>query len=404
MVGGMDKYYQVARCFRDEDQRADRQLEFTQIDLEMSFCDEEDVMGLTERVLAASFHAATGKTCQLPFPRIPYQEAMDRYGSDKPDLRYGLEFIDLTKTLENCGFQVFSGAVKAGGVIKAMRYPGGSKLSRADIDDLTEYVKKLGAKGLAWMKITEAGPESSITKFFTPDDLKAIQSATGAVAGDLLFFGAGSWKPVCNVLGHLRVELNRRFKLISETGDKPFKFLWVVDFPLLDWDEDEKRWNAMHHPFTSPKEEDLAKLETDPGKVRARAYDIVLNGTELGGGSIRIHKTSMQSLMFKTLGINEQAAREKFGFLLEALDFGAPPHGGLALGLDRMVAIFLGEESIREVIAFPKTQKGQDLMSGSPSEATQKQLKEIYIKTDVPPPPPLAEGKKAAVAPETPKK
>lgn len=384
MVGGMEKYYQIARCFRDEDLRSDRQPEFTQVDIEMSFVTEEDVIGLTERIIAKSFKAATGKDCETPFKRIPYHQAMDLYGSDKPDLRYRLEFIDLSEEMKDCGFQVFAAAVKDQGVVKAIRVEGGAKCSRSEIDQLTEFVKKLGAKGLAWIKFGDAGAESSIVKFFSEADLKKMQAKTGAKSGDLLLFGAGPWKSVVDVLGSLRVELAKRFKLLP--SEPVFKFCWVVDFPLLEWDGDEKRWNAMHHPFTSPKQEDLAILESDPGKVKARAYDVVLNGTELGGGSIRIHNTGVQSQLFKVLGISEASARSKFGFLLDALAFGAPPHGGIALGLDRMVAIFLGEDSIRDTIAFPKTQKGIDLMSGSPSEATPKQLQEAHIKVNMPQP------------------
>ncbi len=386
MVGGMDKYYQIARCFRDEDLRSDRQPEFTQVDIEMSFVDEEDVIGLTERVIAKAFKAALGNDCPTPFPRIPYQQAMDLYGSDKPDLRFGLEFVDLTQELAQCGFQVFAGAVKDGGVVKAICLPGGGSASRSEIDALTEFVKKLGAKGLAWIKWTEAGPDSNIVKFFSESDLKKVQEKTKAKAGDLLLFGAGPWKSVVNVLGSLRLELSRRFKLIPASKDPLFKFCWVVDFPLLEWDGEDKRWNAMHHPFTSPKPEDLQYLESDPGKVRARAYDVVLNGTELGGGSIRIHQRAVQSRLFTALGISEESAKEKFGFLLDALAFGAPPHGGIALGLDRMVAIFLGDDSIRDTIAFPKTQKGTDLMSGAPSAAAPKQLQEVHLKLNLPQP------------------
>ena len=384
MVGGMEKYYQIARCFRDEDLRSDRQPEFTQIDLEMSFVDEGDVMAVTERILSAAFAAATGRECLTPFPRLAWKEAMDRFGSDKPDLRFGCELADLSGELRGVGFQVFASALEAGGAVKALVFPGGAGCSRADIDSLTDYVKKLGAKGLAWMKIADSGPESNIVKFFSKGYLDAILQKTGAVRGDLIFFGAGSWRRVVGVLGMLRTELSRRYKLIPEKPVPDFRFLWVVDFPLLEWDEAEKRWNAMHHPFTSPVESQLARLEEEPGKVGARAYDIVLNGSELGGGSIRIHRRDVQEKVFKTLGISESSAREKFGFLLNALDFGAPPHGGIALGLDRMVAIFLGEDSIRDTIAFPKTQKGLCLLSGSPSPVTPKQLEELSLRTVLP--------------------
>lgn len=384
MIGGMEKYFQIVRCFRDEDLRSDRQPEFTQIDLEMSFVDEEDVMKITEKIVAESFKAATGKSCPVPFPRISYQEAMDRYGSDKPDLRFGIELVDLTSELANCGFQVFSSAIKEKGAVKAVCLQGGAECSRSEIDSLTEFVKKSGARGLAWMKMTDQGAESNIVKYFSKEELEKIRNKTEAKAGDLIFFGAGSWNQVVTILGSLRLELAKRFGKIPKMEEGIFKFLWIVDFPLLEWDETEKRWNAVHHPFTSPKTADIPLLESDPGKVKARAYDIVLNGTELGGGSVRIHKTDLQSRLFKVLGISEESAKQKFGFLLEALDFGAPPHGGLALGLDRMVAIFLGEDSIRDTVAFPKTQKGTCMLSGSPSPVSDKQLEEIFIRINLP--------------------
>ncbi len=377
MVGGLDRYYQVARCFRDEDLRSDRQPEFTQIDLEMSFVTEEDVMAVTEQMVAAAMKVATGLDCPLPIPRIKYRDAMNRYGSDKPDLRYGLEIVDLSEELKDCGFQVFAGALKEGGVVKAIRVPEGAKFTRSEIDKLTEFVKKLGAKGLAWIKFTESGPESNLVKYFSKEELEKIASCTGSQAGDLVLFGAGPWKQVVTILGSLRCELARNLKLAPVPH--LFKLVWVTDFPLLEWDVTEKRWNAMHHPFTAPSAEDVPLLETDPGKVRARAYDIVLNGVELGGGSIRIHQKQVQEKMFEALGISPESAQEKFGFLLRALEFGAPPHGGIALGLDRLVAIFLGEESIRDTIAFPKTQKGSCPLSGSPSEVNLKQLDELHL-------------------------
>lgn len=381
MVGGMEKYYQIVRCFRDEDLRSDRQPEFTQIDLEMSFVEEIDVMNVTEKLVAQAFKAAMGLDCPTPFPRLSYKEAMDRFGSDKPDIRFDLELVDVSAEAENCGFQVFSGAVKNKGVVKAIRLEGGASMTRAEIDRLTDFVKKLGAKGLAWIKFTTSGPDSAITKFFSKEDLDAIGKKVGARAGDILFFGAGAWESVVKILGFLRLELAKRNGLIPK--DPIFKFLWVVDFPLLEWNEEGKRWNAMHHPFTSPTQTSLADLEKDPGGARARAYDIVLNGTELGGGSIRIHRKDIQEKVFKVLGISGESAKEKFGFLLSALEFGAPPHGGIALGLDRFVALLTGEDSIRDTLAFPKTQKGVCLLSGSPSPVSPKQLEEIHIQTNV---------------------
>lgn len=379
MVGGMDKYYQIVRCFRDEDLRSDRQPEFTQIDLEMSFVEEEDVMRVTEKIIQEAFKVLTGKETILEFPRISYQEALNRFGSDKPDLRFEMELKDVTEELKNSSFQIFSNAVKEKGVIKALCFKGGAKLSRSEIDNLTEFVKRFGAKGLAWIKFSEAGPESSIVKFFSKEELAQIQGKLGAVSGDILFFGAGAWKSVVTVLGALRVELAKQAHLIPQSGSSIYKFLWVIAFPLLEWDDQEKRWSAMHHPFTSPLVENKDLLDSAPDKVRARAYDIVLNGTELGGGSIRIHRKDLQQKVFKTLGISEDSAKEKFGFLLTALEYGAPPHGGIALGLDRLVAIFLGEDSIRDTIAFPKTQKGICMLAGSPSEVTEQQLKELSL-------------------------
>ncbi|MBI2119102.1 MAG: aspartate--tRNA ligase [Elusimicrobia bacterium] len=379
MVGGMDKYYQIVRCFRDEDLRSDRQPEFTQIDLEMSFVEEEDVMGVTEKIIFEAFKVLTGKETDLEFPRISYEEALNRFGSDKPDLRYEMELKDVTDDLKDSSFQIFSNAVKENGVIKALCFKGGAKLSRSEIDHLTEFVKRFGAKGLAWIKFTDAGPESSIVKFFSKEELAQVQLKLGALRGDILFFGAGPWKSVVTILGSLRVELAKRYDLIPKSGTAIYKFLWVIHFPLLEWDDQEKRWSAMHHPFTSPEIENDDFLESAPEKIRARAYDIVLNGTELGGGSIRIHRKQIQQRVFKTLGINEESAKEKFGFLLTALEYGAPPHGGIALGLDRMVAIFSGEDSIRDTIAFPKTQKGICMLAGSPSEVTELQLKELSL-------------------------
>ncbi|MCB4791615.1 MAG: aspartate--tRNA ligase [Elusimicrobia bacterium] len=382
MVAGFDKYFQVVRCFRDEDLRADRQPEFTQIDLEMSFVDEEDVMSVIEGLVADIFKNALNIELKVPFRRLPYSEAMMRFGSDKPDLRFGMEIADLTQELKACGFKVFSGAIEKGGVARGICVPGGDKFSRSEIDELTKFAAIYGAKGLAWMKVTDKGPESNIVKFFSAPELEAIQKKLGAKAGDLLLFLADNEKIVATGLGALRLKLGNTLKLIPK---EEFNFLWVVDFPLFEWDSEEKRWNAMHHPFTSPKEEDIHLLseQSKAGAMRARAYDIVLNGVELGGGSIRIHKEEVQEKLFSMLNISQEEAKEKFGFLLEALSFGAPPHGGIALGFDRLCALLLGEESIREVIAFPKTQKGICPLSEAPGVVAEKQLKELNIKSTV---------------------
>ena len=385
MVSGFDRYFQVAKCFRDEDLRADRQPEFTQVDVEMSFVEENDVMQATEGLLAAIFKEALGKELKLPFARLSYGEAMLRYGSDKPDTRFGMEIADLGDELKNCQFKVFAQVISNGGVVRGICVPGGEKFSRSEIDGLTSFVAAYGARGLAWMKVTANGLESNIVKFFSAAELESIQARLGAKAGDLLLFLADSPEIAAQGLGALRLKLAKELKLIPE---KEFNFLWVVDFPLLEWDKEEKRWSAMHHPFTSPRHEDVPLLDKPEaaGAVRARAYDIVLNGVEIGGGSIRIHREELQEKMFSLLKISPQEARERFGFLLDALTYGAPPHGGLALGLDRLCALLLGEESIRDVIAFPKTQKAACLMTGAPGAVNPRQLKELEIKIATPPP------------------
>ncbi|MBN1822976.1 MAG: aspartate--tRNA ligase [Endomicrobiales bacterium] len=387
MVSGFDRYFQVVKCFRDEDLRADRQPEFTQVDLEMSFVDENDVIGVIEGALSAVFKEALGAGVKTPFRRMPYDEAMLKYGSDKPDTRFGMEITDFSQELKSCGFKVFKDAVDKGGVVRGLCVPKGAAFSRSEIDGLTKFVGDYGAKGLAWMKMTDAGPESNIVKFFSKGELETIGRKTGARSGDLLVFLADDVSVVAQGLCALRLKLGRELKLIDE---KRFDFVWVVDFPLLEWDREEKRWNAMHHPFTSPKEEDLPLLDSglkeDCARMRARAYDIVLNGVELGGGSVRIHGRDVQKKMFGLLNVKEEEAKEKFGFLLDALSYGAPPHAGIALGFDRLCAILLGEESIREVIAFPKTQKAACLMSGAPGRVGEKQIKELGIKLNLPKP------------------
>lgn len=381
MISGLDRYYQIVRCFRDEDLRADRQPEFTQIDLEMSYADENDIMSVVEGILKAIFEEAKGVDIPVPFKRMKHEEAMLRYGSDKPDTRFGLELDEMTETFRDSGFQVFSGAVKKGGIVKALKLPGkAGELSRKEIDDLGETAKSLGAKGLAWIRVSGDEWQSPIVKFMSDKEKDDLQKKLGLADGDIVFFAADTAYIVNMVLSHLRLELGERLGMIDQGR---FDFLWVEDFPLLDYDHTEKRYVAMHHPFTSPKEEDLHLLDTEKGKVRSRAYDVVLNGVEIGGGSIRIFQKDIQEKLFHTIGLTAEQAREKFGFLLEALEFGAPPHGGIALGLDRIVMLIAGASSIRDVIAFPKTQKGLCPLTEAPSEVEQSQLLELGLKLDV---------------------
>ncbi len=378
MVSGFDRYFQIVRCFRDEDLRADRQPEFTQIDCEMSFVDRDDVIAVMEGMIATIFKEAIGVEVTLPMARMTYQEALARYGVDNPDLRFGLELVDLSDLVKGCGFKVFADAVAGGGLAKAINVKGGATLSRKDLDELTEFVKIYGAKGLAWVKITEEGWQSPIAKFFTPDELKAIGSRLDAQLGDLLLFVADSAKITNEGLGRLRGHLGQRLGLAQKDQ---YRFVWITDFPLLEWDAEARRHVAVHHPFTAPMDEDVPLLDSDPGQARAKAYDLVLNGSEIGGGSIRIHDQAVQSRMFDLMGIGHDEARMKFGFLLDALEFGAPPHGGIAFGLDRLTMILTGSDSIRDVIAFPKTQKATCLMSEAPGEVDEKQLRELSIRT-----------------------
>lgn len=377
MVAGFDRYYQIVRCFRDEDLRADRQPEFTQVDLEMSFVDREDVMAVTEGMLADVFREIKGAELGRPFPRLLYREAMERFGSDKPDTRFGLELVDAASVAREAEFKVFRQALESGGRVKGLNAKGCGSFSRKEIDDLTEEAKKFGAKGLAWMKVTPDGLESAIVKFFTPGQQAEIRRLLSAEPGDLLVFVADAESVVHEALGRLRLRIGEgRGMIPADRTD----LLWVVDFPLLEWDGEEKRYVAMHHPFTAPMDEDLPLLEADPLKVRAKAYDIVMNGTEIGGGSVRIHREDVQEKMFGLLGIGAEEARDKFGFLLEALQFGAPPHGGIALGLDRLTMLVTGAASIRDVIPFPKTQKGVCLLTQAPSPVSPAQLRELRIR------------------------
>ncbi len=380
MVSGFDRYIQIAKCFRDEDLRADRQPEFTQIDLEMSFVNVEDVLEVNEGFIKRVFKETIDIDVETPFIRMPYSEAMDRFGSDKPDIRFGLELVNLSDIVTNSGFKVFSDAVKNGGSVRAINAKGCGKIfSRREIDSLVEFVKIYKAKGMAWIAVEENELKSAITKFMSEEEVKAILDRVGAEPGDLICFIADKNKVVFDALGNLRLEIARRLDLIDKNQ---FKFLWVTEFPLFEYDEEEKRWCAVHHPFTSPMDEDIQYLDTDPGKVRSKAYDIVLNGVELGGGSIRIHSQELQAKMFDLIGITKEQAEERFGFLLEAFKYGTPPHGGMAYGLDRMIMLMAGKSSIRDVIAFPKVQNASCLMSNAPDTVEPKQLKELHIKID----------------------
>ena len=378
MVGGMEKYFQIARCFRDEDLRADRQPEFTQLDVEMSFVEVEDILPMIEQLMVRIFGETIGKTIAVPFPRLTYKDAMERYGSDKPDTRFGMELVDVGDLVGKAGFKVFANAVASGGSVKCICAKGCSSLPRREIDDLGKFVSTYRAKGLAWIVLAEEGIKSPIAKFFTEEEMKALIERMAAETGDILFFVADTYPIVCDALGHLRLELGKRLGLIPEDA---LNFLWVTEFPLLEYDEEQQRHIAIHHPFTAPMDEDLPLLETEPLQVRAKAYDMVLNGTELGGGSIRIHRRGVQERLFSLLGMSEEEAVAKFGFLLEAFEYGTPPHGGVAFGLDRMIMLLSGKDNIRDVIAFPKTQSASDLMAQAPSTVADKQLKELHIKT-----------------------
>ena len=377
MCSGFDRYMQIARCYRDEDLRADRQPEFTQVDMELSFVDIDDVIDVNERLLQAMFKEILGVDIPLPMPRMTWQEAMDRFGSDKPDTRFGMELIDVTKVVEGCGFGVFTGAIENGGTVRGINVKGQGHMPRKKIDKLVDHAKGNGAKGIAYLCINEDGTyKSSFAKFMTEEELNNLVKAMEGEPGDLLLFAADKNKIVWNVLGALRLELAQQLELIPE--DK-WNFLWVVEFPQFEWSDEQNRYLAMHHPFTMPMEEDLQYLDTDLGKVRAKAYDIVLNGTELGGGSVRIHQEDIQERMFKALGFTNEEAHEQFGFLLDAFKYGVPPHAGLAYGLDRLVMHMAKEDNIREVIAFPKVKDASCLMTNAPSPVDSKQLEELAI-------------------------
>ena len=377
MISGFDRYYQIVKCFRDEDLRADRQPEFTQIDMEMSFVGEDDVMEITENMMVSLFRDVMEKNLQTPFPRLSYEDAVDRFGLDKPDIRFALELIDISDIVENAGFKVFSNAVKKGGIVKAINAKGCTDFTRKEIDDLTDFVTVYRAKGLAWIKVREDSWQSPIAKFFTDDEKQALEKRIDMQPGDLVFFVADQSKITNEALGQLRNFLGKKLGLIQEDS---FSFVWVTRFPLLEFDENEGRNQALHHPFTAPLEEDYGLLEDDPLSVRSRAYDLVLNGSEIGGGSIRIHQRELQERVFGALGMDREAYEEKFGFLLSALDSGAPPHGGIALGFDRLTMILCGQPSIRDVIAFPKTQKAACLLTNAPAGAGKTQLDELSLR------------------------
>ncbi len=377
MVGGLERYYQIARCFRDEDLRADRQPEFTQVDIETSFLSQEQLLDMMEQMMVKLFKETVNVDISRPFQKLSYADAIGKYGSDKPDLRFGLELVDLSDIAADSGVKVFSSAVEKGGQVKALNAKGCGNWSRKEIDDLGPFAARFGAKGLAWITLKEGEMRGPIVKFFSPEVLEAIRERTDAEEGDLLLFSADNKKVVADVLGNLRLKIGKDLGLIDESQ---YKFAWVVDFPLLGYDEQEKRYVAEHHPFTRPREEDLHYFDSDPGQIRAQAYDLVLNGYEVGGGSMRIYSRSVQEQMFKALGFTMEEANEKFGFLLEAFEYGTPPHGGIALGFDRLVMLLTGRSNLRETIAFPKTASATDLLCDAPSTVDRQQLEDLSIR------------------------
>ncbi|MNO34091.1 Aspartate--tRNA ligase [compost metagenome] len=377
MVGGVERYYQIARCFRDEDLRADRQPEFTQVDIETSFLSQDELLGMMETLMQRLFKETVGADIELPFQRLTYAEAMGKYGSDKPDLRFGLELVEMNDIVATSGVKVFASVIEKGGEVKCLNAKGCGTWTRKEIDDLGPYAARYGAKGLAWIQVKDGEFKGPIVKFFSEEEIAAVKERTGAEEGDLLLFSADNKKVVADVLGALRVKIGRQLGLID---DNVFKFAWVTDFPLLGYDEDQKRYVAEHHPFTRPREEDLHLFDTDPGAIRAQAYDIVLNGYEVGGGSMRIYKREVQEKMFEALGFTKEVAYEKFGYLMDAFEYGTPPHGGIAFGLDRLVMLLSGRTNLRETIAFPKTASATDLLMDAPSPVDGSQLEQLHIK------------------------